>query len=81
MGRRGEAPFSEAQTKRLCDTGDWCPDDDIAKRQAFGKFRLKAVDLFVDTTGYDEEGLLPSIRKLKSFVKDLKESLPLLWTE
>lgn len=81
MGRRGEAPFSEAQTKRLCDTGDWCPDDDIAKRQAFGKFQLKAVDLFVDTTGYDEEGLLPSIRKLKSFVKELKESLPHLLTE
>ena len=81
MGRRGEAPFSEAQTKRLCDTGDWCPDDDIAKRQAFGKFQLKAVDRFIDTTGYDEEGLLPSIRKLKSFVKELKESLPHLLTE
>lgn len=81
MGRRGEAPFSEAQTKRLCDTGDWCPDDDIAKRQAFGKFQFKAVDLFVDTTGYDEEGLIPSIRKLTSFVKELKESLPHLLTE
>lgn len=93
--RLGEKPFGEGQIARLLDTGDWqtftqdndtqekphATETDAALTDTSGIHRLKATDQFIDETGYDEKGMLPSIGRLISFTEELKESLPDLLKE
>lgn len=93
--RLGEKPFGEGQIAKLLDTGDWqtftqdndtqekphATETDAALTETSGIHRLKATDQFIDETGYDEKGMLPSIGRLISFTKELKESLPDLLKE
>lgn len=93
--RLGEKPFGEGQIAKLLDTGDWqtftqdndtqekphATETDAALTETSGIHRLKATDQFIDETGYDEKGMLPSIGRLISFTEELKESLPDLLKE
>lgn len=93
--RLGEKPFGEGQIAKLLDTGDWqtftqdndtqekphATETDAALTETSSIHRLKATDQFIDETGYDEKGMLPSIGRLISFTEELKESLPDLLKE
>ena len=93
--RLGEKPFSDEQIARLLDKGVWqtftqdndtqgmphATETDAALTETSSIHRLKATDQFIDETGYDEKGMLPSIGRLIFFTKELKESLPDLLME
>lgn len=93
--RLGEKPFGEGQIARLLNKGVWqtftqdndtqgmphATETDAALTETSGIHRLKATDQFIDETGYDEKGTLPSIDRLIFFTKELKESLPDLLME
>lgn len=93
--RLGEKPFSEGQIASLLDKRVWqtftqdndtqgmphATETDAALTETSGIHRLKATDQFIDETGYDEKGMLPSIGRLISFTEELKESLPDLLME
>lgn len=93
--RLGEKPFSDEQIARLLDKEVWqtftqdndtqgmphATETDAALTETSGIHRLKTTDQFIDETGYDEKGTLPSIGRLISFTKEFKESLPDLLRE
>lgn len=93
--RLGEKPFSDEQIARLLDKEVWqtftqdndtqgmphATETDAALTETSGIHRLKTTVQFIDETGYDEKGMLPSISRLISFTKELKKSLPDLLRE
>ena len=93
--RLGEKPFSEGQIAGLLDKRVWqtftqdndmqgkphATETDAALTETSGIHRLKIPVQFIDETGYDEKGTLPSIGRLISFTKELKKSLPDLLME
>lgn len=93
--RLGEKPFSEGQIAGLLDKRVWqtftqdndtqgmphATETDVALTETSGIHRLKIPVQFIDETGYDEKGTLPSIDRLISFTKELKKSPPNLLME
>lgn len=93
--RLGEKPFSEGQIAGLLDKRVWqtftqdndmqgkphATETDAALTETSGIHRLKIPVQFIDETGYDEKGTLPSIGRLISFTEKLKESPPDLLME
>lgn len=93
--RLGEKPFSEGQIAGLLDKRVWqtftqdndmqgkphATETDAALTETSGIHRLKIPVQFIDETGYDEKGTLPSIGRLISFTEKFKESPPNLLME
>lgn len=93
--RLGEKPFSDEIARQLDKEGVWqtftqdndtqgmphATETDAALTETSGIHRLKIPVQFIDETGYDEKGTLPSIGRLISFTEKLKESPPNLLME